>query len=129
MYIETWVLIVAIAAIVILFVWVSRISNIIDIITKSNNPTYEQDININKRIDEINKWLDFYHPDKDKDIEKRDKYISWKYTESIAKAWCKAKKMTTEETKNYIKNYKKTWSSQYDESHKHKKEQDILTDQ
>lgn len=129
MYIETWVLMVAIVVIVILFVWVSRISNIIDIVTKSNNPTYKQDININKRIDEINKWLDFYHPDKDKDIEKRDKYISWKYTESTVEAWCKAKKMTTEEAKSYIKNYKKTWSSQYDESYKHKKEQGILTDQ
>lgn len=120
MYIEPWIFWVCIIGISLCIAYINwRLSEIegkMRKILEDDGPLYKQNLSLNKRITELENWLDFLHQDKDE--KEMEKFKSWESQLETTKTWCKAKKMTTEETKNYIKNYKKTWGKRYDEAHK-----------
>lgn len=112
MYIDQWTFWIVIILVVLYIAWKTDSTNQrINKILHDDEPLYKKDHCLSKRLREVEKWLDFYHPIRD--IEERDKFFAWQESSRIAKSWAKARKMSKEETEKYLKNYKKQWEKEY----------------
>lgn len=79
-------------------------------------PLYQRNNALNKRIREVELWLQYLHPEIEQEKTKynREKERSWLIQKETAKNWCKAKKMSSIEAEEYMKNYEKNWRKDYD---------------
>lgn len=103
--------IILIIAIVLLFIWVVSLSAELQKLKANNNPDQNKLKTIFNKVNDLERWMQYYHPSVAKESEKtKMEYKRNKDAkEEQIRAWCKNKGFDKERTEKEVKKYLAEW--------------------